>query len=924
MIGKNVETGCTKSTEGQRSISVWTTRGFEAFREGTFGNGGQNLYVSRTGVLQRIHQYDLNRDGYVELLFSNSQNHLEIPPTYIYHWDGGEMVKQEIPTGGASCAVVVDLNNDGREALVVGHWYDGISFDLNAVVYYGSDRGWGEHAVQYLPAGQCSAAAAGDFDGDGKKEVAFQGLSRLRIFRQTSLGLDSSAFTDLPITGKRLAAGDLDGDGIEELIVRQVDGAIRVYWGSPTGLDPNRYSTAFTTERKLPKENWVESSVEWVEPVTPLVSVVNLNGRRCIFAADQSTIHLIAVGRDRNFETIAQIPCADAISVALADVDGDGYDDLAVACHEEGEDAGSSWLYWGGITGFSQERRTLLPSRRACDVAIGDFDGDGAIEVALCQAFSRESFTTFSCLYRVSHAGAVLWQKLESHDARRIFSVRTPNNHADNVLVVNRMARNKRGDIPFSIYCGSPDGFDSRRRLQLPGWGATVAVCADLNDDGWPDIAMCNTAENSVSEDPGSYIYFNGPNGFPAAPNLILPTQRPHGIACADIDHDGYLEILFAGFQNDELLIFYGGEKGFDPQHCRRLRLELDGRVHREVRYIYLADFNQDGWLDLVLPFIDSDYSLILWGGPEGFSMKRSKKLAVRRGACVRAADLDGDGYLDLIMGGFTASPSGPHDSFVYVYWNGPQGFREDARTMLPADGVTSMSVADFNNDGNLDLFIGSYHDGRKRRDIDSYIYWNRGGRGFAAADFQRLFTHSASGDFAADFNEDGWIDLAVANHKTDGDHTGVSQIWWNGSGGFDPRHVTLLPTAGPHGMVTPGPGNVMDRGPEEYYISSPHRLPDRAVVCRIGWEAELVPKTWVRGQLRFAATREALPDAPWHGPDGGPGWFENGADVRIAECPGPWVQYRLALGATNSGGTPRVTAVKVEARELAAAPPHN
>lgn len=39
----------------------WCTKGFEAFRQGTFGNAGHNLYVSQAGVLQRIHQFDLNQ-----------------------------------------------------------------------------------------------------------------------------------------------------------------------------------------------------------------------------------------------------------------------------------------------------------------------------------------------------------------------------------------------------------------------------------------------------------------------------------------------------------------------------------------------------------------------------------------------------------------------------------------------------------------------------------------------------------------------------------------------------------------------------------------------------------------------------------------------------------------------------------------------
>ena len=56
----------------------WVTKGFETFRRGKFGNGGANLYVSKKGVLQRIYQYDLNHNGYMDLVFANCQNHHEV------------------------------------------------------------------------------------------------------------------------------------------------------------------------------------------------------------------------------------------------------------------------------------------------------------------------------------------------------------------------------------------------------------------------------------------------------------------------------------------------------------------------------------------------------------------------------------------------------------------------------------------------------------------------------------------------------------------------------------------------------------------------------------------------------------------------------------------------------------------------------
>ena len=227
------------------------------------------------------------------------------------------------------------------------------------------------------------------------------------------------------------------------------------------------------------------------------------------------------------------------------------------------------------------------------------------------------------------------------------------------------------------------------------------------------------------------------------------------------------------------------------------------------------------------------------------------------------------------------------------------------------------MSIADFNNDGNLDLFVSSYQDGRKRRDIDSYIYWNRGDRRFSSRDFTRLFTHSASGDFAADLNEDGWVDLVTAHHKIEGDHLGDSQIWWNGPDGFDARRVTRLPTRGPHGMVTPGPGNILDRGPEELYTSEPFDLAAGERPIRIRWEADLGPKTWVRAQIRTAECADGLEAAAWRGgsADGGADadlWLEDGATIE-GMAAGGFVQYRLALGATNSGSTPRIRRVTIE-----------
>lgn len=902
-------------TSANSQATTWVTQGFEAFRNGTFANAGQNLYVSRAGVLQRIHLHDINGDGYFDLLFCNSQNHWEIPPSYLYRWNNHDFSRQEIPTSGANASTLADLNGDGRDELIVGLWYDGVGFDVNARVFFdlpGKYAGWNESAMQYLPAPRAVGVTAGDFNGDGRVELAIQCADFLRIFPQTSLGLEMKVFTDLPIKASDTTAFDLDGDGHADLIARFFGGLVRIYWGGPDGIHAERYTDVSLAGEQLTPDSQPEQTqagVEWVHDVLPQPKVIPLNGRPHIFIARRDAAWFVPVA-GRTLGTPIRIDCPAPLSVVMADLDGDGHQDLIFASRDNTAGQESSWIYWGGPHGYSRDHRTPLPSHRACDVAVGDFDGDSRPEIAVCQAYNDDWFTVKLPIYRLQGRQPSLWRELEAHAPRRIYtapSVQGP----DQLLVVNREGRNKLGNIPATIYLGGPDGYRPDRKIDLPGWGATVGVTADFNDDGVCDVALANTAENSVDRDPGSYLYLQAANGFPDQPNQIFPTRRAHGIACADLDKDGYLDLVFAGFNNDEILIFRGGPRGFDLNNPTRLKLLLDGLPCKEMRFLYLADLNNDGWLDLIVPQIDRDISLIFWGGPNGFSMDRVQRLSVRHCVNARAADLDGDGYLDLILGGHMATPGAPHDSFLYIYWNGPDGLREDRRTLLPCEAANSFSIADFNNDGNLDIFVGSYQQSWKKRDSESFLYWNRGGRGFSASDFTRLFTHSASGDIAADFNEDGWIDLAVANHKRYGDHSAQSQVWWNGPNGFSEERITWLPTNGPHGMGCPGPGNVMDRGPEEYYISQPHEWGDGIKHCRIDWDAVTPPKTWVRAQMRFASTKEQLPSAPWVGPSPAHPWADRTQTIPLP-AHARWIQYRLALGATNGLSTPRITAVRI------------
>ena len=239
-----------------------------------------------------------------------------------------------------------------------------------------------------------------------------------------------------------------------------------------------------------------------------------------------------------------------------------------------------------------------------------------------------------------------------------------------------------------------------------------------------------------------------------------------------DINQDGFIDLIFNSTHDSYAFIPPSVGTITKDRKIQRSELAVEGS-----RCVEIADLNRDGWLDLVIPQMFVDRSFILWGGVEGFSMERLQLLSVLNGTSASAADLTGNGYLDLILGGHRTPPTGPPESFVYIYWNGPDGLREDNRTLLPAKAARGFAIADFDKNGLLDIFTCSYDGGRGERDVDSYLYWNRPVRGFSATDVKRLFTHSAAGSIGADFNQDGWIDLAIANHKIWGDHIGHSAV---------------------------------------------------------------------------------------------------------------------------------------------------
>ena len=893
----------------------WTTEGFDAFRRGTFGNGGQNIYVSRAGVLQRIHRTSLFSSGFVDLVYCNSQRHEELVPIAVYPDPLGHPdEKRELYIGGANDVAVADLGGEGREDMAWSCGWDGLTLHNVSGVYFNSDNGPSDSYVNYLPARSASAVAAGDFNGDGRNDLVFFSAGELKLMWQDETGFGPRQVIHLPasdVTG--LAAFHFAGEKLATLFLRKKDGSVTMH--KEFTAEAAEIPLLPADPEYVQKEHSWDSYTQAVSDSAPKFRFVGIDGRKYLTVFRKSCLLLYPVGERALVMEPVRIECQEGSAAEAGDVFGRGCTDLLVSTRNGSGKHECSWLYLGdGKAGFSNERRLAIDTFRASDVAMGNFSGGKGLDLVVCQSHTHASFESDVLVYptgTLTEPAIPEPVRLPSCDPTRVVVVHDRKGRPY-LCVGNHHSGSYIGNPDNDIYFGSETGYHVHDHLGLPGWGSVDCICADFDDDGKADIAFANAAELAPWMDYGSYLYYQKDGAFSRQPKR-LHTNRAHGLVTGDFFHTGYLDLLFCGFDNPVLKLYHGGPDGYSEERCTIIPLEdkASGKSFREPRFISVADLNGDGYLDLLINDNCGEESYVLWGGPEGFSFANRQTFKVHNGVNSKVADLNGNGYPDIIFAPHAPTAGEPHDAFLCIYWGGPDGYSECRKTMLPCNAANSVSIGDFNGDGLLDIFIASYQNAMER-DIPSFIYWNSPD-GFRINRRTRLMTHAVSGSVAADFLDKGHVDLAVANHKVEGNHIAYSTVWYNDGEGFDERNTVNLPSSGPHGMYNVDPGNIMDRSFDEFYESEPFAVPEGEGVTCIRWDADVPAKCDVMAQLRVADSLEELAGAKWMGPTNTHDRFRAYDHVDRDFFTGKYVQYRLALYAFNAVETPRVRKVVVE-----------
>jgi uncharacterized protein (TIGR03437 family) len=339
--------------------------------------------------------------------------------------------------------------------------------------------------------------------------------------------------------------------------------------------------------------------------------------------------------------------------------------------------------------------------------------------------------------------------------------------------------------------------------MSLPAQKAPLAIAAaDFNGDGLPDIAVANSESQTIS-----IFLAAGAGGFSPAATITLPldcmaayltTGKFTGAAGPDLlavcPLGGVVVIPNTGHGT------FGTPIATDLPAPAWVGNLLFGYIHPAI-----GDWNGDGHLDIVVPTLDVEnggggWYILLGKGDGTFQTPTAIRMTGVIPVSVAAGDFNGDGKLDIVAGSYDESGL---FSLLFAAGNGDGTFAFPSIYSLQLNYGSIILAADVNGDGKLDIVIAGsalYPDltrlGQDNGDsaVTVFLGDGKGGFGSAANGYKPSFnvaeTSYMSGAALANVLGTGKLDLIEttiqANFLVGGPVTGAITVRpGNGDGTF-------------------------------------------------------------------------------------------------------------------------------------------